>query len=70
VSTEKRRQDIGRRLDALGPDYRLPENKQVRAEELLCRQANLTPAERHELDVLLKEADATMLRRAKALDQL
>jgi prevent-host-death family protein len=66
---EDRRHEIGRQLDALGPEYRLAADKQARAEDLLSRKADLTQAERRELDALLKECDAIMLRRAKALDR-
>jgi hypothetical protein len=72
VSTQEheRRHEIGRQLDALGPDYRLAADKQARAEDLLSRKAALTGAERRELDALLEECDAIMLRRAEALDRI
>jgi prevent-host-death family protein len=66
---QERRQDIGRELDALGPEYRLSPEKQTRAEELLSRKERLTLSERGELDALLRECDAIMLRRAEALDR-
>jgi PHD/YefM family antitoxin component YafN of YafNO toxin-antitoxin module len=66
-----RRRTVGRRLDDLGIPYRLPKAKQARAEELLARRAqrSLTPAERRELQRLLRECDAILLRRAAALDR-
>jgi antitoxin (DNA-binding transcriptional repressor) of toxin-antitoxin stability system len=65
-----RRREIGRRLDALGPDYRAAPEKQGRAQELLARKERLTPAERAELDLLLREFDEIMLRRAEAVDRV
>jgi hypothetical protein len=62
--------DVGRALDALGPEYRLSPRKQARAEELLARKEQLTRAERDELEALLRESDAIMLRRAEALHRL
>ena len=69
---EWRRRSLGRRLDTLGPAYRLPKRKQSRAEQLLGKNqlGALTPAERRELDALLRECDAVMLRRAAAMDRL
>ena len=69
---EWRRRSLGRRLDTLGPAYRLPKRKQSRAEQLLAKNqlGSLTPAERRELDALLRECDAVMLRRAAAMDRL
>lgn len=67
-----RRRTVGRRLDALGPTYRLAHEKQTRAEELLAKnqEGHLTRAERRELDTLLRECEDIMLRRATALDNL
>lgn len=67
---ELRPQEIGRRLDALGPDYRLAPDKQARTKGSLARSEELTPAEQRELDALLREGEAVMLRRAEALDRL
>jgi hypothetical protein len=67
---ERRLRDIGRALDALGPEYRLSPGKQARAEELLARKEQLTREERDELEALLRESDAIMLRRAAALHRL
>jgi antitoxin (DNA-binding transcriptional repressor) of toxin-antitoxin stability system len=69
TQARKRRQEIGQQLDALGPEYRLSREKQARAEELLSRKADLTREERREMDALLRESDAIMLRRAEALDR-
>ena len=62
--------ELGRRLDALGPEYRVSPESQHRAEELLDEQSRrrLTKDERRELDRLLKVADRVMLRRAKAME--
>jgi antitoxin (DNA-binding transcriptional repressor) of toxin-antitoxin stability system len=51
---ETRSQEIGRRLDALGPAYRVSSEKQARLEELLARRemGSLTAAEQRELDAL------------------
>ena len=67
-----RRRTVGRRLDALGPAYRLAAEKQTRAEELLAKnqEGQLTRAERRELDTLLRECEDIMLRRSAALDHL
>jgi prevent-host-death family protein len=62
--------EIGRRLDALGPEYRLSAAKQARLKELLSRKATLTPSERGELETLVQEADEITLRRAEALDRV
>src|SRR5712691_2356078 len=69
---EWKRRATGKRLDALGPAYRLPKAKQERAEELLVRSKRhrLTTPERRELNALLRECDALLVRRAKAMDQL
>lgn len=66
---EWRRQTIGRRLDALGPKYKLEKDKQARAEELLSESNRrpLTRAERRELNTLLVESERIMLRRAEAM---
>jgi antitoxin (DNA-binding transcriptional repressor) of toxin-antitoxin stability system len=65
-----RRRTLGRRLDALGPQYQLAKEKQERVEELLAKsqESRLTRAERRDLNALLQECDAIMLRRAAALD--
>ncbi len=67
-----RRRIVAERLEMLGPDYRLSRQKQARAETLLAKnkQRTLSPAERRELKALLRECDAVMLRRAKALDRI
>jgi prevent-host-death family protein len=69
LEQERRRHEIGRQLDALGPEYRLSADQQARAEELLARKGNLTPAERGELERLLRISEAVMQRRADALDR-
>ena len=62
--------ELGRRLDALGPEYRVSPESQRRAEELLEEQGRrrLTKAERRELTRILNESDQVMLRRAKAME--
>jgi prevent-host-death family protein len=67
-----RRRSVGRRLDSLGPAYRLPPPEQARAEQLLAakQQRPLTAPERRELRQLLRKCDAILLRRAAALDHL
>lgn len=72
ISANKWRRIIGEKLDALGPDFRLAKQRQVRAEELLAKNKEgcLTRAERRELDALLRECDDVMLRRAEAMDSL
>jgi hypothetical protein len=62
----------GRRLDALGPAYRLSRAKQARVEHLLAakQQRSLTTQERRELKALLRECDSVLLERANALDIL
>jgi prevent-host-death family protein len=65
-----RLEEIGRRLDALGPEYRLSAEKQERVEELLARKEERTTTECRELEALLQESDSIMLRRAKALEQV
>jgi hypothetical protein len=67
---ERRLREIGAKLDALGPEYRLSPEKQARAEELLSKGNTLSRAERRELRALLRECDAIMLRRAEALDRV
>jgi hypothetical protein len=65
-----RRREIGRRLDTLGPDYRAAPEKQGRVQELLARKERLTAAELAELDLLLREFEELMLRRAEALERV
>jgi hypothetical protein len=67
-----RRRTINRQLDALGSAYRLAKEKQERVEELLAKSqdGHLTRAERRELNVLLRECDEIMLRRAEAMDNI
>lgn len=67
-----RRLSMGKRLDAMGPGFRVPSQKQKRAEELLAinKEGRISAAQRRELDGLLEEADEIMLRRAKALDEI
>jgi antitoxin (DNA-binding transcriptional repressor) of toxin-antitoxin stability system len=67
-----RQRTLGRRLDALGPAYRLTKEKQKRVEALLAKRQehHLTSAERRELTGLLQECDDILLRRAEALDTL
>lgn len=67
---DRRLREIGARLDALGPEYRLSAERQARAEELLAKEGDLTRAERRELRVLLRESDEIMLRRAEAVQRL
>jgi prevent-host-death family protein len=69
---EARSQEIGQRLDALGPAYRLSSEKQARLEELLARREreSLTAAERREVEALAAESDEIMLRRAQALRRI
>lgn len=64
--------ELGRHLDALGPEYRVSPESQRRAEELLDRQSRrpLTKTERKELDRILKESDQVLLRRAQALESM
>ena len=66
-----RRETIGARLDALGPEYKLTKEKQARAEELLSesKRRPLTRNERRELNTLLVESEKIMLRRAGAMGQ-
>jgi prevent-host-death family protein len=69
---EWRRQTIGKRLDALGPQYRISEEQQERVEELLARKSRgtLTRSERRELNALLQASEDVMLRRAEAMDSV
>jgi len=69
---ESRSRQIGARLDALGLEYRLSPEKQERMESLLAQAetAPLSAAERHELEALVEECDAIMLRRAQALSRI
>jgi antitoxin (DNA-binding transcriptional repressor) of toxin-antitoxin stability system len=69
---ESRSHQIGKRLDALGPEYRLSAERQERMEALLAKQeiAPLSPTERRELEALVEECDAIMLRRAQALPRI
>jgi len=69
---EARILEIGRKLDALGPGYRLSEAKRLRRDELLDKQQadSLTPQERGELEALVRESEEVMLRRAEALDRI
>lgn len=66
-----RRETIGRRLDALGPEYKLTKEKQARAEELLVesKRRPLTRTERRELNSLLVESESIMVRRAGAMSR-
>ena len=63
--------ELGRRLDALGPEYRVSQTSQRRAEELLSEQSQraLTKTERAELNRILLESDQVLLRRAQAMEQ-
>lgn len=67
-----KRRTVGKRLDTLGFTYRLAPRKQARTEELLARkkERRLSRAQSRELNVLLRECDAIMLRRADAMDRL
>jgi antitoxin (DNA-binding transcriptional repressor) of toxin-antitoxin stability system len=69
---EARSREVGQRLDTLGPEYRLPPERQARIEELLARRetTSLTPAERLELEALVAQCDEIMLRRAQALPRV
>ena len=62
--------ELGRHLDALGPEYQVSPESQRRAEVLLDQQGRraLSKAERRELDRILKESDQVLLRRAKAME--
>ena len=65
-----RRRKAAQRLNALGPAYALPPHRQARAEELLAanQERSLAPAECRELNSLLRECGAILLRRASALE--
>jgi len=67
---ERRRRAVGKKLDGLGPEFRLSPSKQARLKELLGRKATLTPAECGELESLVQEADEITLRRAEALHRV
>jgi len=69
---EAHSREVGRRLDALGLEYRLSPEKQARMEELLSKRdaASLTPAQERKLQALVTECDAIMLRRAQALHRV
>jgi len=69
---EWRRHTIGKRLDALGREYRLTKEKQARAEELLAeaKRRPLNNLERRELNSLLRESERIMLRRAEAMGRV
>jgi prevent-host-death family protein len=71
-ASQWRRLEMGQRLDMLGPSYRLTKQKQRRVEELLAqsKQRRLKPAERDELNALLRECDAVMQRRLDGMDLL
>ena len=64
--------ELGRRLDALGPEYRVSQESQRRAEKLLAKQSEqaLSKNERRELNRILLESDEVLLRRAQAMEQL
>ncbi len=66
------RQMIGKRLDGLGPSYRLNREQQKRAETLLAKQKTrrLTRLEQRELNALLQESEAVMSRRAEGLERI
>ena len=63
---EWRRRTVGKRLDALGPQYRLSAPQQKRTEELPVQQSTrrLTRAEQRELQTLLQASEAILLARA------
>jgi antitoxin (DNA-binding transcriptional repressor) of toxin-antitoxin stability system len=67
---ERLRREVGQWLDAMGPEYRLSIEQQARMEELLARKQVLSDTERAELEALLQEGEAIMLRRAGALDRI
>jgi PHD/YefM family antitoxin component YafN of YafNO toxin-antitoxin module len=68
-TAQRRRREVGERLDALGPEYRLSREKQTRLTDLLSRKAALIFPEQSELETLVREADEITLRRAEALDR-
>ncbi len=67
-----RQRTLGRRIDALGPAYRLAKRKQERVDTLLAarQERRLASVERRELKDFLQEYDDIMLHRAAALDTL
>jgi antitoxin (DNA-binding transcriptional repressor) of toxin-antitoxin stability system len=67
-----RRRTVSESLDAFGSAYRLSRAKQARAERLLAtkQERSLSVPERRELQALLRESDAILLRRAAAMDRL
>jgi antitoxin (DNA-binding transcriptional repressor) of toxin-antitoxin stability system len=67
-----RQRTLGKRLDALGPQYRFTSEQHARMETLVTKrqERRLTKAEQRELTALLHESDEIMLRRAEALDSL
>jgi prevent-host-death family protein len=69
---QRRVREIGKRLDALGPEYRLSKEKQARIKALLEKNKDglLTRAERRDLNALLRESEEVMLRRAEAMDKI
>jgi prevent-host-death family protein len=69
---EARVREVGQRLDALGPEYRLPVERQMRMEELFARRekGSLTAAEQLEIEALVAQCDEIMLRRAQALSRV
>jgi hypothetical protein len=69
---QERFRGIARRINALGPAYRLTKKKQERVEALLAerQERRLTSPECRELKDLLQECDDIMLRCAVALDTL
>lgn len=69
---EWKQRQVGGRLDALGPAYRLTKEQQRRTEELLAQKQlrRLTRSEQRELDALLHESEDVLLRRTAALDRL
>lgn len=64
------RREVGQWLDSLGSDYRLSREKQARMEDLLSGKTDLSDVERGELEALIQEGEAIMLRRAAALDRI
>jgi len=67
---ERLRREVGQWLDAMGPEYRLSTERQARMEELLAHKQRLSDIERAELEALLQEGEAIMLRRAEALNRI
>lgn len=63
---------VGKKLDALGPEYRLARSQQTRIEVLLekKRATRLSRDEERELKSILQEADAVMRRRARAITKV